>query len=209
MKCRCSFLIVRMRRATGYTLYEKKKLLKPLWPHIDGCADMGWQQKGSGRKRDSKSGHAATIAMLTQKPVALELCSKGCAFCKQWRTRHTIDEPPPNHRCFINHDGTYGSMEPLAVLRMYIKLYNKQVIIGRFVLDDNASTKSKLKWSNQTYMAKTGATRVPKAVNKNGNLAPRPTLIMEKYQATYWSPCLLPTQTTGERHLPVPFGNSH
>ena len=157
-----------------YDMWIGKTLIEPLWPRMDGCADMGWQQKGSGRKRDSKSGHAVTIAMRTRKAVALETCSKGCGFCKTWRTRHTLDEAPPKHRCFINHDGTSGSMEPLAVLRMYIKLYKKQVIVRRFVLDDDASTKSKLKWSNKTYCQNTGATRAPKIINKNGNLAPRP-----------------------------------
>ena len=158
-----------------YQLWLDKKLIEPLWPRIDGCADMGWQQKGSGRKRDSKSGHALTIAMLTRKAVAMETCSKGCGYCKTWRTRHTVDEEPPKHKCFINHDGTSGSMEPLAVLRMYIKLYNDhQVIVRRFVLDDDASTKSKLKWSNKDYMENTGATQAPKIINKNGNLGPRP-----------------------------------
>ena len=157
-----------------FTMWMENKLIEPLWPRMDGCADMGWQQKGAGRKRDSKSGHAVTIAMLTRKAVEVETCSNGCGYCKTWRTRHTVDEPPLPHRCFINHDGSSGSMEPLAVLRMYKKLYNKRVIVARFVLDDDASTKSKLKWSNETYMAKNNTTRVPKIINKNGNLAPRP-----------------------------------
>ena len=157
-----------------YDLWLEKKLPEPLWPRVDGCADMGWQQKGSGRKRNSKSGHALTIGMLTRKPIAMATCSKGCGFCKTWRTRHGIDEDPPEHKCFINHDGSSGSMEPIAVLKMYEDLYNQQVIVARFVADDDSSMKAKLKWSNEDHMLNTNTTTVPKIINSKGNLVSRP-----------------------------------
>lgn len=59
-----------------YDLWLENKLPVDLWPRLDGCADMGWQQKGSGRKRNSNSGHALIFAMLSRKAIALETCSK-------------------------------------------------------------------------------------------------------------------------------------
>ena len=161
----------------GTRLYEQwfeKKLTEELWPRVGGCADMGWQQKGSGRKRNSKSGHALVVGMGTRKAIAMATCSKGCGYCKSWLTTHTVDEPPPEHKCYINHHGSSGSMEPLAVLQMYKDLYNKQVIVDRFVVDDDSSLKAKLKWSNEDHMINTNTTTVPRIINSKGNVVPRP-----------------------------------
>ena len=158
-----------------YQLWLDKKLPEHLWPRMYGCADMGWQQKGSGRKRNSKSGHALVIAMHTRKAVAKAVCSKACGYCKTWATQHTAAEPPPQHLgCFINHTGSSGSMEPVAILQMYKDLYDKQVIVEKFVADDDSSMKAKLKWSNAVHMEKTNSTTVPKIVNSRGNLVARP-----------------------------------
>ena len=161
----------------GKKLFDRwmdNDLQESLWPRVDGCADMGWNQKGSGRRRNSKSGHALTIGMLSRKAIAMETCSKACGFCKTWFTRHTVDEEPPQHDCFINHEGTSGSMEPVAVLRMYKWLYSQRVIVKRFVADDDSSMKAKLKWSNEDYKLNTNTTVAPKIINSKGNLAPRP-----------------------------------
>ena len=158
-----------------YDLWINKELPVELWPRLDGCADMGWQQKGSGRKRNSKSGHALIFAMLSRKAIALETCSKHCGYCKTWYTQHTIAEEVPPHNCFINHEGSSGAMEPVAILRMYIRLYKQhQVIVARLVADDDSSMKAKLKWSNEDYKLNNNTTRAPKIINSNGNLAPRP-----------------------------------
>ena len=157
-----------------YDLWLEDKVPIEQWPRVDGCADMGWQQKGSGRLRNSKSGHALIFAMRTRRAIALTTCSKACGYCKTWYTRNTMDEAVPPHKCFINHEGTSGSMEPIAVLRMYIWLYQQRVIVQRFVADDDSSMKAKLKWSNDDYKVNTGATSAPKIVNKNGNLTARP-----------------------------------
>ena len=157
-----------------YDLWLENKLPVELWPRLDGCADMGWQQKGSGRKRNSNSGHALIFAMLSRNAIALTTCSKHCGFCKTWYTQHTIDEEVPHHNCFINHEGTSGAMEPVAILRMYTRLYNQRVIVARFVADDDSSMKAKLKWSNESYKLNNNTTRAPKIINSNGNLAPRP-----------------------------------
>ena len=57
-------------------------LTKDLWPQLLGCTDMGWQQKGSGCKRNSQSGHTFIIAMKTRKVIAKALCRKDCGYCK-------------------------------------------------------------------------------------------------------------------------------
>ena len=128
-----------------YDLWVEDKLPVEQWPRIDGCADMGWQQKGSGRQRNSKSGHALIFAMLTRKAVAMTQCSKACGFCKTWFTRHTIDEEVPPHNCLINHEETSGSMEPVAVLRLYIWLYNQRVIVARFRAESSSARFNQLR----------------------------------------------------------------
>ena len=157
-----------------FDLWLEKKLPEDLWPRVDGCADMGWQQKGSGRKRNSKSGHAFVVGMKSRKIIAKSLCSKACGFCKSWYTRHPADEIPPQHECFINHDGSSGSMEPKAVLEMYEWLYNQHVIVKRFVADDDSSIKAKLKWSNADHKLNHNTTTAPKIINSKGNLVIRP-----------------------------------
>ena len=158
-----------------YDLWLEKKLPEQHWPRVDGCADMGWQQKGSGRKRNSKSGHAFVIGMRSRKVIAKALCSKACGFCKSWYTQNAADgDEPPQHECFINHDGSSGSMEPKAVLEMYEWLFNQHVIVARFVADDDSSIKAKLKWSNADHKLNHNTTIAPKIINSKGNLVTRP-----------------------------------
>ena len=157
-----------------YDLWLTRELPRQYWPMVDGCADMGWNQKGSGRKRNSKSGHAFIIGMRTRRIIAKALCSKGCGFCKSWHCRHSADEAPPEHECFINHDGSSGSMEPKAILEMYEWLYCQQVIVGCFVVDDDSSIKARLKWSNTDHMWNHNTTEPPKIINGAGNLVVRP-----------------------------------
>jgi len=101
-----------------YDLWLDKKLPQELWARIGGSTDMGWQQKGSGRLRNSKSGHALVIGPLTRKVIAKALYSKACGKCKRWYMAHPTTDKPPEHDCFINHTGKSGAMEPIAVLEM-------------------------------------------------------------------------------------------
>jgi len=116
-----------------YDLWIEKKLPAELWPRIGGSADMGWQQKGSGRLRNSKSGHALVVGPLTRKVVAKALYSKACGKCKRWHMSHPTTEKPPDHKCFINHTGKSGAMEPMAVLDMYKWLCGEQVTLDWMV----------------------------------------------------------------------------
>lgn len=107
-------------------LWLENKLPDNQWPHMDGPDDVGWQQRGSGRKRNSKSGHALIIGSKSGLAVAKAICLKTCGFCKSWRTKNSIDLDPPQHKCFKNHEGSTGSMEPIAVLKMHAQLLPQQ-----------------------------------------------------------------------------------
>ena len=61
-----------------FDLWKQRALPRELWPQGEGCADMGWQQKGSGRRRNSMSGHAFFFGMRRRKIIAKDICSKGC-----------------------------------------------------------------------------------------------------------------------------------
>jgi len=117
------------------------------WPKLEVATDMGWQKQSSGRNCSSLSGHALLVALLTRKPICLETKHKVCRHCKMWHVQHTIAEPVPEHKCVVNHVGSSGSMEALAVLAMHIRMYERHVIIETFVTDDDSSIKAKLKWS--------------------------------------------------------------
>ena len=157
-----------------YDLWIENKLPPEQWPRIGGSTDMGWQQKGSGRLRNSKSGHALFIGPMTRKVVAKAMCSKACAQCKKWCVSHPATEKPPPHKCFINHTGTSGAMEPIAVLHMCKWLHEQHVMLDWMVCDDDSSIKAKLKWSNQDHMKNNNTTEVPKIVNSNGNTVDGP-----------------------------------
>jgi hypothetical protein len=76
----------------------------------------------------------------------------------------------PLHNCTKNHDGSSSAMEPLACLEMVTELYFKRsVVVGAICIDDDdASTRSMLKWSNANYMNNTNTTEVPKVPISKG-----------------------------------------
>jgi hypothetical protein len=111
--------------------------------------------------------------------------SKLCSICSAWRKKHGGEDhdlealPCPDHYCPKNHDGTSASMEPIACLEMVIELFDsRQVIVKAICLDDDASTRALLKWSNRDWMINNNSTNVPqipilKGKNK-GKLQKRP-----------------------------------
>ena len=157
-----------------YDLWLARKLPERLWPRIKAGTDMGWQQKGSGRRYNSQSGHCFFIAERTRMVIAKALCSKACSQCKSWYTCHPVTEEPPPHDCTINHEGSSGSMEPIAVLQLYEQLYAQHVIVDVIVCDDDSSIKAKLKWSNADHMTNNNTTAYPMIINSKGNLVRRP-----------------------------------
>ena len=47
-------------------------------PRLTVAYDMGWQQRSSGRKYDSNSGHGLIIGMNTKKVIGFKIKSKKC-----------------------------------------------------------------------------------------------------------------------------------
>jgi hypothetical protein len=144
------------------------------YPKIDRSFDMGWQQQSSGNRYASLSGDALLVGCKTRKPIALVVKSKICNFCKSWAVKmkkNNImeDVDPPPHDCKKNHDGTSGAMESIACLDMVIDMFeSKHVTIHRICCDDDASTRSMLRWSNEDYMANTGTTVAPMVAKTKG-----------------------------------------
>jgi hypothetical protein len=148
---------------------------------IDGSFDMAWQQKGSGHKYDSQSGHGCIVGHLTRKVVALSIKCKLCNFCSAFRKKVvdvTVDVPP--HECWKNHTGTSGSMEAASCLELVVSLFNdSNTAVGRLCCDDDSSVRADCQWRNaDDYLVNNTTTvlpLVPKKVGINkGELQVRP-----------------------------------
>jgi hypothetical protein len=157
---------------------------KDKYPKIQVSYDMAWQQRNSGNQYNSASGHALLVGATTRKPVMLTVKSKICGVCAAWKRKmdllnSTIEEDEedfdieaPPHPCPKNHEGSSAAMEPLACLEMVISLYDKYCVTCKFIcIDDDASTRAMLSWSNADYMINNNTTEVPlvpktKGINK-------------------------------------------
>jgi hypothetical protein len=51
------------------------------YPMIGGSFDMAWQQRSSGQRYNSQSGHGLLMGSLGRKPLALIVKSKVCNIC--------------------------------------------------------------------------------------------------------------------------------
>jgi hypothetical protein len=160
-------------------LTDKTVVIPPArFAKIDVSFDMGWQQRSSGNRYASPSGDALLVGARTRKPVAIDIKSKKCNFCSAWDRNKKTEGDPPEHNCRKNHNGSSSSME--ACLLMVVDLYNNaNCIVFRICADDDASTRSLLRWSNADYMRNNGTTEVPKVFvtkgpNKGVKQQPRP-----------------------------------
>jgi len=159
-----------------FDLWLRKELPSPAdWPKLPMSTDMAWQKRSSGKRYDSLSGHALLCTTTFRKPAMQETLAKSCCICKLWHLKHLADEPAPEHICTINHTGSSGSMEPIAVLNMAMRLYRvHNVVASPIITDDDSSIKAKLKWSNADHMTNANTTTIPKIINSNGNEVTRP-----------------------------------
>jgi hypothetical protein len=157
------------------------------YANIDVSFDMGWQQRSSGNRYASLSGDALLVGCMTRKPVAFIVKSKICNFCKAWNNKKLED--PPWHDCRANHGGSLSAMEPVACLEMVVDLFNtKHCIINRICCDDDASTRSLLRWSNADYMINNNTT----ICQKEPRLASYShALTGEDFRDAFWSLNLL------------------
>jgi hypothetical protein len=138
------------------------------YPKISVSFDMGWQQRSSGRKYNSPSGHSFFVGGLSRKPIALQVKSRICNVCLAWKKKHPPSEDFPDglpvgpHSCTINHKGSASAMEPKAALDIIIDLFHRRhVFIDRICIDDDASTPALLKWSNADYCKNNNTAKPP------------------------------------------------
>lgn len=148
------------------------------YPEINVSFDMGWQQRSSGKKYASPTGHAFFVGGLCCLPLHFILKSKICNYCSTYKKKHGQAVEVPVHRCTINHEGTSGGMEAIAALELVVSLFDEfHVVVKVICLDDDTSTRSLLKWSNADHMKNNNTTvmpQAPKTKGKNkGDLQPR------------------------------------
>ena len=121
-------------------------------PLLTVCYDMGWQQKASGRKYDSNSGHGVLIGSLSGKVIAFKVRSKSCRICSFWGSKKMT---PPTHICTRNHFGSSKSMEADVILELCVELWDKKDVgLGCIVLDDDTTIRSNLKHSLEEKVEK-------------------------------------------------------
>jgi hypothetical protein len=139
-------------------------LSRRMYPQLKASFDMAWQQRNSGNRYNSPSGHALLVGGNSRKPIAYMVKSKICTFCKAWekRVQDVVAFPVMPHNCRKNHEGSSGSMEAQSCLDMTVALFeNKQCCLSVICIDDDASTRSMLKWSNADYMKNNNTTSPP------------------------------------------------
>lgn len=140
------------------------------YPKLNVSFDMGWQQRASGHRYNSPSGHALFVGKETRLPIAMIIKSKYCNFCIAWKSnKDNQDFDPPPHQCWKNHNGSSSSMEPQSCLEMLVDLdRKKKVSISMICADDDASTRSLLRWSNADHMKNNNTTEAPKVLVTRG-----------------------------------------
>ena len=145
-------------------------LEKSAYPQIRGSYDTGWNQRSSGKVYNSPSSHSFLVGAKTQLPVEGEVLSKVCAFHEAWERKIALGKaaagtPCPTHHCVMNFDpnSSSGSMEPFACAKIVNRLHNKwQTNVELICMDDDASTRTALKWSNTDHMKNNNTEEVPK-----------------------------------------------
>jgi hypothetical protein len=148
-------------------------------PHqLNACYDMAWQQKGSGHRYNSQSGHGTLFGLHTRKIIGLVIKSKLCSYCNNL-TRKNPGDDVPLHKCWKNHEGSSGSMESCGAIQVLVEAFEKhKVVIKRLCCDDDSSIRADCQWSNADYLMNNSTTILPqvaisKGVNK-GKLQARP-----------------------------------
>jgi rubredoxin len=103
---------------------------KDRYPKVTVSFDMAWQQRNSGHRYNSPSGHGLLVGGRTRKPIAFNLKSKFCNYCKAWEKRpNNVGIPVPIHLCMKNHECSSASMEALSCLNMVEDLYTKSIML--------------------------------------------------------------------------------
>jgi hypothetical protein len=153
------------------------QLDKKDYPKIRSSYDTGWNQRLSGKLYNSPSSHSFLVGAKTRLPVEGEVLSKLCSYHQSWEKKvlqSTVPEGTvcPEHYCVMNFDpsATSGSMEPFAAAKIVNRLHQKwQAAVDLICMDDDASTRTALKWSNADHMRNHNTEEVPKVEVKKKN----------------------------------------
>ena len=144
---------------------------------------MGWWNN-RGNSYNSPSGHGFLVSQHTRKPVTQCLFLKLCRFCSKWHSKAANKNiPVPQHDCVKNHNDTAASMEAKGCLEMVVKSYREfNVSIRMICADDDASTRSTVRWNNANYLKNYNTDKLPqvpitKGPNK-GKLKDRPDKVL-------------------------------
>ena len=142
---------------------------KQNYPSIRGSYDTGWNQRSSGRLYNLPSSHSFLVGARSRLPVEGLVLSKVCGACTKWENQIAMGKvlagtPSPHHHCLRNFDpkASSGSMEPFAAAKIVNRLHNKwKTNVELICMDDDASTRTALKWSNADHMRNHNTTDVP------------------------------------------------
>ena len=83
---------------------------------------------GSWQRRGYASLNGVLTAISQGKCIDIEIMTKVCRSCIFWETRKgtpSYDDWKLNHKCFINHTGSAGSMETAGALQIYNRSIEK------------------------------------------------------------------------------------
>ena len=92
---------------------------------LDVAYDMGWQKRSSGKRYDSKSGHAFLIGLTTNKIIGVVVFCKECRICNEARKKGI---PPPIHpNCPKNYEGSTKAMESDGAMKLILEIFDANV----------------------------------------------------------------------------------
>ena len=151
------------------------------YPVINGSYDAAWQQKNSGHRYDSPSGHGLIFSQHTRKPLCYGVRSKLCGFCSSFKKKNpgATDEDITAHDCSKNWNGSSGAMEADIAVELLTTMNDKyNCTIGMLCCDDDSTLRADCQWNNDTYKEKHNTDELPmvpitRGPNK-GKLQPRP-----------------------------------
>jgi len=124
---------------------------KHLCARVRASDDMGWNNRGSGKRRDSHSGHCMAMGCASGLPIAMASMVNWCRICDSPRHRAPLGLAPPVHNCYKNFDPALasGDMEPAGLLDMMHHLWDHLLLhMFETVTDDDSKMKARCRWND-------------------------------------------------------------
>ncbi len=151
---------------------------KWIWP-LTCIIDFAWQRRSCGVAYNSLSGHSFLIGARSKKILDVVVFSKTCRKCKktsasQAKMDGVSGEIPPStqHRCPCNFKGSSKSMEPIAAVKMIVRLFDTvRAFVSVLIGDDDSTVRAQARHSYQERLNTGAMTDKEKEwpKNKSGN----------------------------------------